>query len=407
MVINEPKLTRAGQLFSPSVRLSFAPALRLSVSRSTVRRALLVVFLTAICLSDGSGLQAYRTRQAVAPYAFNLLDWEFRQVGSRLGGLALALRGEQRPADDVDAATVRSYFQASAAVRASLRGGAEAAIERLVTDGWRSEALAVPSALGGGEPTVFPPVSFSFTAPPQVLIISPRDRIEVQRYVLLRPNLSPQDVALAEEEAATRDISTLVTPVGGLATYPSMVPDSGSAEASLAAVAHEWVHAYFFFHPLGRAYWADQAMRTINETAAELAGNELGARLAHQLGFPTDPSRLTPGSQAALSPRQIEFNTSMRQTRLEVDRLLALGQVTEAEQYMEQRRLELNALGFGVRRLNQAYFAFYGSYAESPAGSSPLAAEVRSLRDRSASLGDFLRAIAQVSRPGDLAGLGV
>jgi hypothetical protein len=186
-----------------------------------------------------------------------------------------------------------------------------------------------------------------------------------------------------------------------------MVLDGGSAESVLGAVAHEWVHAYFFFRPLGRGYWADQDVRTINETAAELAGNELGARLARQLGFPTDPSRLTPGSPAALSPRQIEFNRSMRQTRLEVDRLLALGRVTEAEQYMEQRRLELNALGFGIRRLNQAYFAFYGSYAESPAGSSPLAAAVRSLRDRSASLGDFLRAIARVSRPGDLAGLGV
>ena len=40
---------------------------------------------------------------------------------------------------------------------------------------------------------------------------------------------------------------------------------------------------------------------------------------------------------------------------------------------MEERRPYLNARGFGVRRLNQAYFAFYGSYAEGAAGSSPIA----------------------------------
>jgi hypothetical protein len=84
---------------------------------------------------------------------------------------------------------------------------------------------------------------------------------------------------------------------------------------------------------------------------------------------------------------------------------LAGGQVELAEQYMEQRRLELNALGFPIRRLNQAYFAFHGSYAEGPAGSSPVAGQVRRLRTRSASLGDFLRTIAQVSNADDLARL--
>ena len=62
---------------------------------------------------------------------------------------------------------------------------------------------------------------------------------------------------------------------------------------------------------------------------------------------------------------------------------------------MEARRQELNGRGFGIRRLNQAYFAFYGSYAEGPAGSSPLAGRVRSLREASPVSGAFLQAIAQ------------
>ncbi len=70
---------------------------------------------------------------------------------------------------------------------------------------------------------------------------------------------------------------------------------------------------------------------------------------------------------------------------------------------MEQRRLELIGRGFGIRRLNQAYFASHGSYAEGPAGSGPIPGQVRRLRNRSATLGDFLRTIAQVSGPDDLA----
>lgn len=366
---------------------------------SLLRWLLLIAILAVIILRDGPGLEAYRTRQAAGPFAFSLLDWEVEQVGGRLGEIVQALRGRRASADEEDAATIRAYFAAPPAARPGQRDGAERAIQRLVTDAWKAENLAQPSALAGGEATLFPPVAFTFTAPPQVLIVSPRDRIEVRQYALLRPSLGPEQVALLEEGVARRGLSTLVTPIGGLATYPAMVLAGGSAASTLAAVAHEWAHAYFFLHPLGRGYWADQEVRTINETAAELAGDELGNRLAGQLGLPANPSPSAPG------PRQAEFNQLMRQTRLEVDRLLALGRVDEAERYMEQRRLEINARGFGLRRLNQAYFAFNGSYAEGPAGSSPIAGQVRRLRNRSASLGEFLRTVAQVSGPDELARL--
>ena len=44
-------------------------------------------------------------------------------------------------------------------------------------------------------------------------------------------------------------------------------------------------------------------------------------------------------------------------------------------------------------------------YAEGPAGSSPVARQVRRLRQQSPSLGDFLRTIAQVGSPADLSHL--
>jgi hypothetical protein len=355
--------------------------------------------LALLCLRDGPGLDTYRTRQATAPFAFSLLDWEVRHFGERFGDLFRATRGELQATEAADVAMLKAYFQAPAAARPGLRREAETAIQRLITEELRAEGLAAPSPLAGGGLALFPPLSFTFTEPPRVLIVSPRERIAVSDYVLLRADLKPSEVALLEDGVATRGLSTLVTPIGGLATYPFMVLESGSAQSVLAAVAHEWVHAYFFFHPVGRGYAANQDVRTINETAAELAGNELGSRLAGQLGFLSEASARPP------SPGQAEFNRLLRETRLEVDRLLAMGRVAEVEQYMEQRRLELNARGFGLRRLNQAYFAFHGSYAEGPAGSSPIAGQIRRLRNSSSSLGGFLRTIAQVGDARDLASL--
>jgi hypothetical protein len=365
-------------------------------SARAARWLLSAIVLSAVCLHDGAALEALRTRQAAAPFQFSLLDWEVRQIAGQLGEIYSALIGARPAASESDLSALRRYFLEPVASRLEQRPRAELAIQRLVTDAWIADGLQTQTLLAVGGTTLFPPVSFTFTSPPQVLIVSPRDRIEVREHVLVRPMLGSGDVANLERAVTDRGLSSLVTPIGGLSTYPAMVLETGSAASILGAVAHEWAHAFFYFQPLGRGYWSDQGLRTINETAAELAGVELGDRLARQLGLPPNPPRTAPG------PRQAEFERLLRTTRLEIDRLLASGQIETAERYMEQRRLEINHLGYELRRLNQAYFAFHGSYAEGPAGSSPLAGRVRRLRDRSPSLGSFLRSVAQVSNPRDL-----
>jgi hypothetical protein len=53
--------------------------------------------------------------------------------------------------------------------------------------------------------------------------------------------------------------------------------------------------------------------------------------------------------------------------------------------------------GYLIRKLNQAYFAFYGAYADTPggaAGEDPVGPAVRALRQQSASLADFLNRIS-------------
>jgi hypothetical protein len=52
-----------------------------------------------------------------------------------------------------------------------------------------------------------------------------------------------------------------------------------------------------------------------------------------------------------------------------------------------------------IRRLNQAFFAFYGSYADSPGerGEDPVGPAVIALFELCPSPGAFLRAVSQVS----------
>jgi hypothetical protein len=69
---------------------------------------------------------------------------------------------------------------------------------------------------------------------------------------------------------------------------------------------------------------------------------------------------------------------------------------------MEERRLFLADHGYFIRRINQAYFAFHGLYADTPASSSPIGPKVEELRRRSSSLGDFIHAAAEVTSEADL-----
>jgi hypothetical protein len=87
----------------------------------------------------------------------------------------------------------------------------------------------------------------------------------------------------------------------------------------------------------------------------------------------------------------------MHLTRLNTDRLLAADKIKQAEFYMELRRRFFWDNGYHLRKLNQAYFAFYGAYADQPggaAGEDPVGAAVRNLRAQSPTLADFLNRIS-------------
>ena len=57
--------------------------------------------------------------------------------------------------------------------------------------------------------------------------------------------------------------------------------------------------------------------------------------------------------------------------------------------------MELLEHGYHIRKINQAFFAFYGSYATSAASVSPIEGQLRKLRRESESMREFLTTVAQ------------
>ena len=251
---------------------------------------------------------------------------------------------------------------------------------------------------------VFPPVDVVFGEPPTVLVLSPRDRIYRQVATLLHPGLENDIKGRLERVALeTEDLSAIVERTGGLSVYPSVVLDTAGLRYALEATAHEWVHHWLFFRPLGRNYRESPDMLTVNETTATIAGEELGDLLYASLtgGGPGEQS--ANGGRPASIPAtgRFDFVTEMRKTRLRAEDLLAEGDVEGAEAYMEERRRLFVAQGYNIRKINQAYFAFYGSYATGPGATSPIGEQLRQLREESDSLKDFLDTVAQFGSYGE------
>src|SRR5439155_24258126 len=130
-----------------------------------------------------------------------------------------------------------------------------------------------------------------------------------------------------------------------------------------------------------------------NETTADLVGDEVEQAVITAFGLQLEPSRTTGDS---------ELTRELRRIRAEAEQMLAAGAIEEAEAYMERERQQLFERGYRIRRLNQAYFAFYGSYAAGPAATTELVDGLRTLRSRSASLGAFLGRVGGLTSLDDL-----
>lgn len=252
---------------------------------------------------------------------------------------------------------------------------------------------------------VWPPVTFRFNELPTYLVISPRDEIRVYRGIYLEADIPEVERASIEAAIEKRlDVSALVTDVGGIGSWPTMVIDRASLHSLFDIIAHEWTHTYLLLRPLGLRYNESRDLTTMNETVASIVGGEIAdlvmARYYPEF-VPAPPTASRPLPEANNGVRE-DFNQAMRRIRLHVDELLSQGHVPEAEAYMEAERQKLVAQGYNLRRLNQAYFAFHGSYATSPASVDPIGPWMRQLRAQSGSLKAFLDQVARMRSLDDL-----
>ena len=264
-----------------------------------------------------------------------------------------------------------------------------------------SQILAEVGLTTAGQP--MPNVWYHSTPLPTALIISPRDHIEQIANISIDADLQIDQISTLEDSVDEGlDVSSLAVNIGGVGVYPTMVMQSTDVNWILSTVAHEWIHNYLTLRPLGMLYGETPELRTMNETTASIAGDEIG-RLVIERFYPEliraslpSPNQ-TPASNDSAEPPPFDFRAEMHETRIVADALLAEGKIDEAEAYMDARRIVFVKQGYLIRKLNQAYFAFHGAYADSPggaAGEDPVGPAVRALRERSDSLADFVNTIS-------------
>jgi hypothetical protein len=397
---------------------------------------IITVLLMLLTLTPGCGAAdelSARVAEITGPYRFKLAAWEFEVIG---GEVVDFLRG----GDKTDNATLEviTYFTNAARIRnlevtmnavragaysgdldqlqseidelrsrnAARRAAVEKALEIQVRKTLAEQGIFNPLDRYLAVKVGFPPVKIRLGEPPHLLIVSPRDKIENIKEIDLLPEMTLEQTEMIETEVESLGYSAIVEGLGGLSTYPSYVLDEADLRFTIETVVHEWMHQYLTFTPLGFRYMLDQVgihtdydIATINETVAGMVAGEIGA-IIYRKYVPEE----TAANQAPQDTGLVfDFNKEMREIRLAVDSYLASGEIDAAEAFMEQQRQYLGQHGYYIRKLNQAYFAFHGTYADSPTSVSPIGEELREIREQSGSLVEFLDTVTGIRTREELA----
>ncbi len=413
----------------------------LKIAWRWLRNALLFAILLVLLAGSNTapGSLTHQIEALVRPITFDFGTWTLEALGEKLASWGFSfqrfLTSEQQSdlvrdylaqvgeVQSLDSQILQIYADpgitdpdaASEDLKAAL-AEAEASLQTLAPLAesiLESQLMTVVHQIGLetlGEP--FPPSLFQSSKIPNALVVSPRDHIEQLLNISLQPGM-PADEEDALENRITEEYnqSALVVPIGGIGTYPTMVMQTTDIAWLTEVIAHEWTHNYLTLRPLGLNYETTPELRTINETTASLSGKEL-SRLILERYYPealpqeAAQTEVSPSPENEPEPEAFDFRVEMRITRQEVDRLLAEGKIEAAENYMEARRQVFWEKGYLIRKLNQAYFAFYGAYNDTPgggaAGEDPVGPAVQAYRDSFDSLADFLKSIAWVNSYAEL-----
>ena len=385
-----------------------------------------VIFLSGSC-TPAPGFDN-RLKSIVKPHRFSIAKWEFRTLPYEVNQWIFG--GPEKIDDEVGIVTeyflyverIKTLKSEIEAINAGKGQGDLASLEaelnklqeqRAALDGIVERILGkqikeILAQQGIFNPILksrvnFPPLIFKMEKPPRLLVVSPRERIESIRRIPLQPGVNLEEMEAIEAEVDKLGVSSLVVGLGGFAAYPSLVTNDASLQFVIDTVTEEWLHQYLAFTPLGIRYLLDVAgvsrnyeIATINETLAGIVSKEIGAIVCGEYY-----------AECESQPKQVakpefDFTREMREIRRAVDQYLARGEIEQAEEFMEQKRQYLASKGYYIRKLNQAYFAFYGTYADSPTSISPIGVEMKELRHQSASLKDFIDTVAVMTSRQDL-----
>jgi len=369
----------------------------------------------------------------VKPYLFSIARWELRAIPDELNQWIF---GRQEKIDD-EIRVVTDYFSATKRIntlkseieaantgngesdlasleaeltrlqerKMALEDTVEGIIEKQITETLAQQGIFNPIDKYIRLKINFPPVNFELEKPPHLLVISPRDRIESTRKITLRQNISLEEIEDIESKVDKLGVSSLVVKLGGCATYPSFITNDAGLRFTIDTATEEWLHQYLALKPLGFLYLLDLTglsrnyeIATMNETLASMVSQEIGSIIYEKYYSEYESS----ANQNQAPESEFDFNLEMREIRKTVDIYLAQGEIERAEGFMEQKRQYLASMGYYIRKLNQAYFAFHGTYADRPTSISPIGLELKKLRGQSASLKDFLNTVAVMSSHQDL-----
>jgi hypothetical protein len=394
-----------------------------------------LVFLTllSLCLLTGSCAPAPDfdscLRTIVKPYQFSIARWEVNTLpgelfsgreagvddgaGVVIGYFSLAERIKSLEAEIAavsagykagDIASLETGLASLQEQRAALTGEVETIIAGQIREVLAEQSIYHPLDNCIKTRTSFPPLLFELEPPPHLLVVSPRDRIESLKEIHLQQEMNVEAMENIEQQVDELGVSSLVVELGGIATYPSFVMEDASLQFTIETATHEWLHQYLAFKPLGFLYLLDLTgispnyeIATMNETVVGIVSEEIAA-IVLQRYYPDYVNNTPPPAEEP----EFDFNREMREIRQAVDSYLARGEITQAAEFMEQKRQYLVSMGYYIRKLNQAYFAFHGTYADSPTSISPIGAELKQLRAQSASLKAFLDTAAAMTSRQDL-----
>ncbi len=250
------------------------------------------------------GDELQRIRAFSRPLEFDYVGWTLNALGTKLGQVALGAADTLTPEEqsqlvldyldlisrieqadhrlneiyadpeitnpEIASQLLRQQLSDLEAQRDLLEPVAESILQGQV-----SQIVAELGLTIGGQPV--PPVLFHSTSLPTALIVSPRDEIKQQHNISLEPAIHvDQRTNLEDSIDQAFDVSSLIVDVGGIGVYPTMITETSNLNFLTEVIAHEWVHNFLSLRPLGLNYFTSPELRTMNETAAALAGKEIG-----------------------------------------------------------------------------------------------------------------------------------